>query len=262
LSAIGSDPLGCGACGEVYVVWGGQALPDSTHMGDTSVLMTRLLGAGEVTNYGLSLAVGDVNGDGWEDIAIGSDPDYYDQTDVGKVTVVEGRWELPDTVFLAANPSLTRLQGGSHEDLFGQSLSLADYNGDGNSDLVVSAKGSSPLGRTDAGRVFMFLGADTVISTVTRPSPLVRLEQNYPNPFNPTTTIAYSIATESTVQLRVFDVRGAMVTTLVNEKQPPGGYRVTWDGVSDSRHAVASGIYFYRLTAGDFSATRKMVLLR
>jgi hypothetical protein len=83
------------------------------------------------------------------------------------------------------------------------------------------------------------------------------LEQNYPNPFNPSTTISYSIPNESQVKLVVFDVMGRQVADLVNEKQSAGEYNVTLDASS-----MASGTYFYKLTAGEYISVKKMVLLK
>jgi flagellar hook assembly protein FlgD len=88
------------------------------------------------------------------------------------------------------------------------------------------------------------------------------LGQNYPNPFNPSTTIAYSVADKSDVKLQIFDVRGRLVRTLVDGERGPNNYRVMWDGLNNAGNSVASGVYFYRLIAGDFRATKKMVLLR
>ena len=88
------------------------------------------------------------------------------------------------------------------------------------------------------------------------------LAQNYPNPFNPITTIAFSIADDAQVSLRVYDVTGALVRTLVDESRKKNNYRITWDGKNNQGTSVASGVYFYRLVAGDFQATKKMVLLR
>ena len=88
------------------------------------------------------------------------------------------------------------------------------------------------------------------------------LAQNWPNPFNPVTTIAYSIAKSSSVELRVYDTLGRLVRSLVNEPQEPNNYRVIWDGKSNAGNEVVSGVYFYTLTTGTFRATRKMVLLR
>ena len=85
------------------------------------------------------------------------------------------------------------------------------------------------------------------------------LYQNYPNPFNPFTKIVYDLNSniQSKVKLSVFDVLGNEVVTLVNEKQSAGRHEAELDG---SR--LASGIYFYKLTAGNFSDTRKLILLK
>jgi hypothetical protein len=90
------------------------------------------------------------------------------------------------------------------------------------------------------------------------------LEQNYPNPFNPLTVIKYTIAGTrgqglgvSGVSLVVYDVLGREVAVLVNERKAPGTYQVTFDG-----SGLSSGVYFYRLEAGDFVQTKKLVLLK
>jgi hypothetical protein len=83
------------------------------------------------------------------------------------------------------------------------------------------------------------------------------LEQNYPNPFNPITTIKYDLPKESQVTLKLFNILGQEVATLVNEEQKAGYKSVDWDGSN-----VSSGVYFYRMQAGDFMQTRKLVLLK
>ena len=83
------------------------------------------------------------------------------------------------------------------------------------------------------------------------------LFQNYPNPFNPTTVISYQLSAVSHVTLKIYDVLGREVGTLVNEVQKVGIYEVTFDG---SR--LASGVYFYRLVAGGFVSVRKLVLVK
>jgi hypothetical protein len=84
-----------------------------------------------------------------------------------------------------------------------------------------------------------------------------RLLQNYPNPFNPSTTIAFEVPSTSLVSLRVFDLAGRNVATLVASQLGPGRYRVTWDAAS-----VSSGVYFCRMQAGQFVMTRKLILLK
>ncbi len=86
-----------------------------------------------------------------------------------------------------------------------------------------------------------------------------QLSQNYPNPFNPVTKIKFDIAGHSVGQtfLSVYDVTGREIQTLVNEKLNPGSYEVSFDGSK-----LSSGVYFYRLTAGDFSETKKMLMIK
>ncbi len=82
------------------------------------------------------------------------------------------------------------------------------------------------------------------------------LHQNYPNPFNPSTVIVYSIPKSGFVSLKVCDILGRVVATLVDEIKPAGTYRVTWDAGE-----MPSGVYFYRLVAGNFTETKKLLLL-
>lgn len=90
------------------------------------------------------------------------------------------------------------------------------------------------------------------------------LSQNYPNPFNPATRIEYAVPAgpSAAVELRIYDVAGRLVRTLVDAPQPPGIYTVTWDGKSDGGSSVATGVYFYRLQWNGKSESKKMVLLR
>jgi hypothetical protein len=83
------------------------------------------------------------------------------------------------------------------------------------------------------------------------------LAQNFPNPFNPATTIRYTLAQGSTVTLEVYDMTGRLLRTLVRGEQPAGVYTLTFEG-----QGIASGTYLYRLQAGDFVETRRMVLLK
>jgi len=84
-----------------------------------------------------------------------------------------------------------------------------------------------------------------------------RLDQNYPNPFNPVTKIKYSIPQTSNVKLQVFDILGNEIETLVSEEKPADTYEITWYA-----EQLPSGVYFYQLKAGEFSETKKMILLK
>ena len=89
------------------------------------------------------------------------------------------------------------------------------------------------------------------------------LEGNYPNPFNPSTTIRYQLPAAGRVSIKVFDLTGKQVKTLVNEAMPAGYYRAVWDGRDARGAAVATGVYFYRITVDNaFVQTRKMVLMK
>jgi len=88
------------------------------------------------------------------------------------------------------------------------------------------------------------------------------LYQNHPNPFNPTTTIGFSLDRERTVVLAIYDVSGRLVRTLVNARLSAGTYAEDWDARDQNGRAVATGIYFCSLKAGDKVQTRKAVLLK
>jgi hypothetical protein len=83
------------------------------------------------------------------------------------------------------------------------------------------------------------------------------LLQNYPNPFNATTVIRYNLPSESNVSIEIYDILGRKLQTLVDDKQPAGYHQAVWNANSRS-----SGIYFYRIQAGEHSETRKMLLIR
>ena len=83
------------------------------------------------------------------------------------------------------------------------------------------------------------------------------LNQNYPNPFNPNTKISYELRFSDNVLLKVYDILGDEIVTLVNRKQGPGKYQFDFDGSN-----LSSGIYFYKLESGKLSVSRKMLLLK
>lgn len=88
------------------------------------------------------------------------------------------------------------------------------------------------------------------------------IKQNYPNPFNPATTIEYDLPSRSHVIIDVYDINGRHVLLLLDQSQSGGRHSVTWSGMDSRGNSVATGVYFYHLRAGDFSESRKMILLR
>jgi hypothetical protein len=114
--------------------------------------------------------------------------------------------------------------------------------------------------RATAGLLFWF-GIETMLITDVEDEQLIpteiALEQNYPNPFNPTTSIQYTISDMQFVSLKVYDILGNEIATLVNSEKPSGVYVVEWNASN-----VPSGVYFYQLKTEGFVETKKMILLR
>ncbi len=88
------------------------------------------------------------------------------------------------------------------------------------------------------------------------------VSQNYPNPFNPSTTINFSIPQQSRVVIKVYDIMGREIKTLLNEDKSPGSYSAQWNGENSYGTRVATGIYLYRVVAGNFTQVKKMILLK
>ena len=106
------------------------------------------------------------------------------------------------------------------------------------------------------GKEYGTMRPDEVKSPPDRPSEIV-LEQNYPNPFNPTTVISYQIPAASHVTLKVYDVLGREMAVLVNGPKSPGYYQAILNGRN-----LRSGVYFYRLQVGNYTAMKKLLLLK
>ncbi len=125
------------------------------------------------------------------------------------------------------------------------------------SGLSFNCNDDNPANRLVEGlAIKWFLGPTSVDEPVNIPSDYV-LNQNYPNPFNARTTISYNLPGESDVRIEITDILGRIVDVLVDEKQVAGTHKLTWD--ADDK---PSGIYFYRIKAGEFSRARKMILLK
>jgi hypothetical protein len=108
--------------------------------------------------------------------------------------------------------------------------------------------------------VKFYFGSQPLTGVTTNSSEVLtefRLSQNYPNPFNPSTNISYQLSVTSNVSLKVFDILGREILTLVNERKTAGSYQVQWNAAG-----MPSGIYFYRMQAGYFSDTKKLILVK
>jgi hypothetical protein len=94
------------------------------------------------------------------------------------------------------------------------------------------------------------------------PTPVAVLYDNYPNPFNPETTISFSIAYSGKAKLEVFNIRGQKVRTLLDGDVDAGMHKIVWNGTNDNNKTVGSGVYFYKLSCGHLSKTKKMILIK
>ena len=99
---------------------------------------------------------------------------------------------------------------------------------------------------------------------ITIPSPQATLSANYPNPFNPSTTIIFAISDDSAVNvcIDVFNIKGQKIRNLVNDNYTAGEHRVVWNGHDDNGNEVVSGIYFYQMRTGDYTETKKMIMIK
>jgi len=91
---------------------------------------------------------------------------------------------------------------------------------------------------------------------------VTELTGNYPNPFNPTTTISFSLAEASQVSINIYNMKGQLVKTLVNAELDNDYHEIVWDGRDNSGKSTASGVYFYKMKANDYTATKKMILMK
>jgi flagellar hook assembly protein FlgD len=103
------------------------------------------------------------------------------------------------------------------------------------------------------------------VSEIAKEQELIKtfqLFQNYPNPFNPTTTIEYQISSSGPVEIKIFNINGELVKTLMNTNQVAGKYSANWNGKDNDNKQVASGIYIYRVMFGNSVLSKKMLLLK
>ena len=214
----------------------------------------------------------DKNGYKW----IGMNGPWY-PTDIGLLVFDNKEWTAYDTsnsglpsnnIYCLAIDSVDNKWIGTSEGLAkfdGTNWIVYDQNNSGLpsnfiSSIAVDKLGNKWVGTIGGLAVFNEAGIvsveDETIALKLQPIDYV-LFQNYPNPFNPTTTIRYSIPQSSNIVIKVFDILGKKIETLVNTLKPAGNYEVTWNAVN-----LPSGIYFYQLRAGSFTDTKKMVLLK
>jgi hypothetical protein len=263
--------------GRASIFYGGDpmdTIPDVTFWGDSA----------NFHFVGCSIAdAGDVNGDGIPDLMIvggylqkrmriflgGVTIDTIPYITVGGSHAISKAGDLNKDDFGDIMVSGTIFYGGnpmdSIPDLYlptgGTEVAYAgDINGDGYDEVLLSTTGDT----TANGNVFIFTSrpASSVSDQEHQPVKGFKLSQNYPNPFNPQTEIDCTLPFDCHVTVSVFNILGQKVAVLVDQFQKSGKKTLHWNGRNDNGEELASGIYFCRMQAGDFSETKKMLVIR
>lgn len=160
---------------------------------------------------------------------------------------------------MAAIDSLAHPTGSQYDN-----FAVGDLDGDGDDEIVYTgtARGASS-GDVQPITVLNYNGAVGIDDELSNNAPTgYELSQNYPNPFNPNTTISFTIPTSENVSLTIYNVRGQVVKTLVNDSRSAGTHNIQWDGLNNFGQKVASGIYIYTLRTSNFVESKKMTMLK
>jgi FG-GAP repeat len=258
ISAYQGDPLGCENCGEVYVLYELDLMPQSVSLGDPNVSLARIIGDPMRHWFGIGIALGDIDHDGRDEVVAADLPSTGDQRSA--IYVPDGQPMLPDSVFVATHPFVTTIwerYSGSH---MGRAIACRDIDEDGVDDMIIGARRADPNGITDAGSVYLILGATA--THITNPVPMSWVGNGVPNPFSSSVGVDYGLESSADVRMTIYDVAGRRILESFFPKQGIGSHRLVWGGIDGHGQLVPSGVYFCRLTAGGVTQTRKLVLLR
>ena len=210
--------------------------------------------------------VGDINNDGWNDVLLAYPEDFISH--ISFIYCSPDMDTLVDVIYTEQDYRSALLNIGitASVSYLGTSYSRAgDIDGDGINDALIGSFTS--MDEQSHGILFVQAGWDSIPTDVSDdPPPAVpdhmELKQNYPNPFNPGTNIEFTLPRAGYTEVKIYNLLGEIVAIPLKQYLPAGNHRIAWDGLNLDGQPAASGIYFYRLTAGEYSHTRKMVLMK
>jgi subtilisin family serine protease len=212
-----------------------------------------------VTQYG------DIAGDYQDDVTIGIENEVgevglqYSYNDFAAYTGLAIRYTYP-LFWLTVDPMSGSIEPGESQDMMvtfdATDLEDGDYFGE------IRITTNDPNHSMFAIPCTLHVGPVSVDDGNEAVPSVFTLDQNYPNPFNPTTEIKFGVPATDLVRLEVYDIMGRRVATLANEEMTAGTHSVIWNGTNDSGDQVTSGVYFYRLSQGDNTLTKKMIMLK
>jgi hypothetical protein len=177
-------------------------------------------------------------------------------------------WDFRVDYYNAANCQLTLNWDASQYPAADKELTLVNFQTDERINMLVNSSYNVTTPADNYGTLyFAVVAADQEVTSGVNTDDLTKpdgysLLMNYPNPFNAVTKIYYTLPEPAEVTLNIYTIKGALVKTMVSEKQPAGYYGLNWNGTDNSGNNVSSGIYIYRLRANDQVMSRKMVLMK
>jgi hypothetical protein len=253
-----ADPMGCYDCGEVYVLYDADALPDTVDLATTTVSMTRVMGFGSSTKYGSRVLCPDLTGDSIDDLVIANYPINVRAT----ASFILGRKFMPSSILLATESGpITRIIEAEKGDRLGYGVTAIDVNSDGIRELMLGAQYADPPGRSNAGIIYGFFSSS--LMTAVRQGHTTSFPfHNVPNPFSNETTFRFGDIPSGTIDLAIYDVSGRHVFRKTIPSHRGGALEVVWDGRDERGKEAPSGVYFCRARVGGVTVTHKMVLVR
>ena len=174
----------------------------------------------------------------------------------GTVQIIDGLGNVEDVVIEAGGETANPLANGTYfielvPGTYDVTATLAGYGSETIEDVVV-IEGNATTGIN----FWLVTGSEDILIAATQ------LNGNYPNPFNPVTNIAYSLKETGKVKIEVYNLKGQLVKTLINDIKETGDYTAIWNGTDTSNKPVSSGVYFYKMESGNYTATKKMILMK